>query len=249
MKQRSLSVKNKRPKSKHWLIVAAGGQGKRMGQSVNKIFLPLLNRPVISWTLSVLDQSPSIDHLVITIGREDKGQLEGVLKKEGFKKKVVLVEAGETRQDSTFKALQKICQLDSQDADLVGVHNAANPLVSLEEIEAVFQAAAECGGALLAMKAKDTVKVTDELDLVQETPLRQLVWYAQTPQVGRLDLMEKAFLEAQRLGFQGTDDTQLLERVGVPVKVVSCSTENFKITFPQDLFLAEEIMKKRLSQK
>lgn len=231
--------------NQNWVIVAAGGRGERMERKINKIFLPLLRRPVICWALKTLEESPQIEKIIITVDESDLGKLKNLLKKYQFKKIVGFIRAGENRQNSTLKALEWMGENKARENDLVGVHNAVNPLVTEKEIENVFQAAQKFGGALLACPARDTVKISSAANFVRQTPVRKSVWYAQTPQVGRFKDMLRAFLKAEKDNFQGTDDTQLLERIGVKVKIVPCSPENFKITYPWDLILAKTILKRR----
>lgn len=227
----------------NWVIVAAGGDGKRIKAGTNKAFLSILGKPLVFYTLKTLEEMESVGKVIIAIRSIDKGEWQRLIAQFGFKKIVKLFPAAESRQDSTWKVL-KWLRAKVADKDLIAVHNAVNPLVKPEEIEAVFRAGRQFGAALLAMPARDTVKIANN-KTVKKTPLRQFVWYAQTPQVGRFDLMFQAFKKAQEEKFIGTDDSQLLERIGVRVKIVSCSVENFKITYPQDLFLAEKIVRER----
>src|SRR3989344_4706607 len=115
--------------------------------------------------------------------------------------------------------------------------------IKQEEIAGVFRAAKLFKTALLAQAARDTVKITNEKGLVYETPMRQYSWYAQTPQVANFENLYKAHRQAHEDKFVGTDDAQLLERIGVKPKIVLCSNRNFKITFPEDLILASEVLK------
>lgn len=229
----------------NWIIVTAGGKGTRMKQNINKIFLPLLGLPIIVHTLTTLENHPLIDKIVITIGEDDLPKLEQIIKKHKFTKIVQLIPVNQERQQNTHKALKWIQKNGSLDHHLIGIHNAVNPLVAADEITAVFVAAEKIGGALLAYPAKDTTKICDEENMVVQTPIRKLVWSAQTPQVGKLGKLLEAFEKAEKEGFLGTDDTQLLERIGVKIKVISCSKDNFKITFPEDLLAAEKILQER----
>lgn len=229
----------------NWMIVAAGGDNKRIkNNDTNKIFLSLLRKPVIFYTLKTLEEADFIDKIIITVRKKDKKKLGGLILKWQFKKVVGLIVARESRQSSTWKVLN-LWKGIILERDLVGVHNAVNPLVTKKEIEAVFAAAKKHGASLLAIPARDTVKIATKNNLVRETPIRKFVWYAQTPQVAKFSLLFKAFEKAEKESFLGTDDTQLLERVGVKVKIIPCSPENFKITYPQDLFLAEKILRRR----
>ncbi len=229
----------------NWIVVTAGGKGSRLEAGMNKVFVPLLGEPIVCRTLKFLDDCGIVERIVITIGETDLPQLKELLEEYKFKKVVGLILAKETRQDSTLEALKWIEGQGAKPDDLVGVHNAVNLFVTNQEIENVFAAAEEFGGALLAVPAKDTVKIANEAGFVSETPVRQMVWYAQTPQVGRLGAMLDAFRQAEKDNFNGTDDTQLLERAGIRVKIVPCSPDNFKITFPSDLIMAETILRRR----
>ena len=148
------------------------------------------------------------------------------------------------RQKNTWKAIQWLLNNTSQD-DVVGVHNAVNPLVSADEIETVYAQAKKHGSALLAIPAKDTVKVVDNNLFVNHTPNRERVFYAQTPQVARLSILNKAYKKAQKDNCWGTDDTSLIENAGEKVKLVHCSANNIKITYPIDLITAEQILIQR----
>lgn len=227
----------------NWAIIVAGGDGKRIKAGANKAFLPILGKPLAFYTLKTLEKMNLIERMIISIRSTDKEKWQNLINRFGFKKIVKLSFAAESRQASTWKVLQWL-KGKAKEKDLIAVHNAVNPLVKPEEIKAVLAAARQFGAALLAMPARDTVKIAND-KTVQKTPLRQFVWYAQTPQVGRFDFIFKAFEKAQKDKFLGTDDSQLLERIGVKVKIVPCSAENFKITYPQDLFLAEKILKER----
>lgn len=229
----------------NWVIVCAGGKGTRMKADVNKIFLPLLGQPIIISTLKTLENHPEIDKIVITIGESDLRELENLLKKHNFSKIVKLIPTNSERQQNTFKALNWIKENKGLDDHLVGVHNAVNPMVTIKEISAVLEAAKKHGGALLAHPVKDTTKICDEDNFVTHTPLRKFVWAAQTPQFSTLGKFLKAFEKAEKEEFLGTDDTQLLEKIGVKIKMVPCSKDNFKLTFPEDLIIAEKILKER----
>lgn len=227
------------------VIVAAGGNGKRMQAKENKIFLSLLDQPIIYHTLTILEKIGCIDKVYISARPEDTSRLKEIIKKGNFKKVAGLIESNGSRQKSTWKVLKTLKTNGLRNTDFVGVHNAVNPLVNTEEIEAVFLEAQKYGAALLMVPARDTVKIVDSENFVKITPLRKDVWNAQTPQVGRFDWLFEAHQKADLENFEGTDDAMLMERLGKKVKVVSCSPENFKITFPFDLSLASEILKRR----
>lgn len=229
----------------NWIIVVAGGKGERMDLGFNKIFAKLGKLPVIYWTLKAFEGSNVIDKIIISASSDDMGRVRSLVKKYRFKKVLDVVVATASRQDSTLTVL-KVFKSMIKKGDLVGVHNGVNPFVSDREIKEVFKSAKKYGAAILAQKARDTVKISSADGLVVDTPVRQYSWYAQTPQVATFENLYKAHIKAKREGFIGTDDAQLLERIGVAPKIVATSNLNFKITFREDLIMARYILKKFL---
>jgi len=231
------------------VIVVAGGNGQRMKAKENKIFLKILGKPILSYTLATLERVKIIDKVLIVGRKEDIKRINQIVKKGRFKKVKGIFPARESRQKSTWEVLKELTKNGIKETDLIGVHNAVNPLVKDQEIIDVFTEAKKYGAALLAVAARDTVKIIDKDEFVKETPLRKFVFNAQTPQVGRFDWLYEAHQKAEKENFEGTDDTMLMERIGKKVKVVFCSPENFKITFPFDLSLASAILKRRKNER
>lgn len=224
------------------VIIVAGGKGERAKLGFNKVFAKLGKYPLIYWTLLAFEKNKDIDSLIISIGEQDLGTIKAIVKKYGFRKVKEFVPASNSRQESTLKILESFKGRIEED-DLVGVHNGVNPFVSQEEISGVFKAARAFKAALLAQKARDTVKVSDQNGFVETTPMRADSWYAQTPQVATFGSLLKAHIQAQKDDFVGTDDAQLLEKIGIRPKIVECTNKNFKITFKEDLVSAKHILK------
>lgn len=224
------------------LIIVAGGSGKRMNLGFNKIFAKLGGFPIIYWTILAFERSKSVQSIIISASENDIAKIRKLVLRHGFGKVKEIVVAGPTRQQSTFGIL-KAMKSKIKSGDLVGVHNAANPFVTADEIKKVFSAAKNHGAALLAQPARDTVKIADANAFVKRTPLRQFSWYAQTPQVATFGNLWKAFEAAEDKNFIGTDDAQLLERIGIKPKIIACTNLNVKITFREDLQLAKQILK------
>ena len=231
-----------RGRNMNWLIVVAGGKGERTNLKFNKIFARLKNYPLLYWTLRTFEKSKIIDQIIISAKEKDIKKIKSIIKKYKFKKIKDVIKSTHLRQDSTFTVLKSIRPKIKKN-DLVGVHNAVNPFVREDEIEKVYSAAKRHKAALLAFPARDTVKITNKNGLVNNTPLRQYCFYAQTPKVAPFKNLYKAHLEAHQKHFAGTDDAQLLERIGIKPKVIICSHQNIKITFPEDLLLARQILK------
>ena len=226
----------------NWLIVVAGGKGSRMSLGFNKVFAKIGDDPILYWTLRNFEKSKAIDRIIVSVSEEDVGKIQSIVKKYKFKKIKDIIKASFSRQDSTFGILKTFKSAMKKD-DLVGVHNAVNPFVFEREIREVYSTAKIHGAALLACPAKDTIKIADKNRFVDVTLLREFCWQAQTPQVASFKNLWRAFLKAEEENFAGTDDAQLLERVGIKPKIVPCSSKNIKVTYDEDLLMAREILK------
>lgn len=218
-------------------IIAAAGAGRRMKADKPKQFLSLEGVPILVWTLRKFDASPRIDHMVIASPHELVDAVRAMVAEAGLTKRVTAIEGGERRQDSVGIALD---QLDP-DTELVAVHDGVRPFVSLEDIARVVDAAAAGGAAVLAVPVTDTVKEVEK-DEVKSTLRRERLVLAQTPQVFRKEILTKAFEEARRDNYYGTDESSLVERLGHTVALVHGSERNIKITRPSDLTLARFLL-------
>ena len=149
-----------------------------------------------------------------------------------------VVAGGEERQDSVRVGLAAV----GADAEIVLVHDAVRPFLTTDMIRRVVEAAGRHGAAIVAIPMRDTVKRVGNGGLIQETVDRAPLWLAQTPQAARRAVLQDAHRKAQQDGFRGTDEAQLVERIGHPVAIVEGSTENIKITRPEDLLIGEAIL-------
>ncbi len=226
--------------SKVVAIIAAAGQGKRMGASGNKQYLILRDKPMLAHTLILFQQSKLIHKIILVVGPEEISYCEGELVDRYSLSKAVVIPGGKERQDSVYLGLQQV-----GDADLVVVHDGARPLLTEDNLEKVVFAAKEQGAAILAVRVKDTIKIVDDQGLVVSTPPRNRLWAVQTPQAFQRELLQQAYEQAQRIGFYGTDEASLVELLQVPIKVIEGSYENLKVTTREDLSVAEAIMQRR----
>jgi 2-C-methyl-D-erythritol 4-phosphate cytidylyltransferase/2-C-methyl-D-erythritol 2,4-cyclodiphosphate synthase len=218
-------------------IIPAAGSGKRMGRP--KQWLPLAGRPLLSWTLAAFENCPAIDDIVLVVPEADiERARREVVEPFGLSKVRCVVAGGEERQDSVLNGFRAL----PGRPDLVMVHDGARPLVSREVLERAIEATASHGATLCAVPARDTLKRVDEGGVVLATVDRDAIWQAQTPQTFRYELLEAAFERALREGVRATDEAGLVERLGHPVRVVLGSRENFKVTAPEDIALAERIL-------
>lgn len=226
----------------NWLVIVAGGSGNRMNLSINKIFIKIYRKPILYWTLLPFQNSPTINKIIISSKPEELKSIQKIVKKYQFTKVSGFSFAGPTRQDTVFNALNYIKKEISSN-DLVGIHNAANPFVSDQEINSVFINAKKYQAALLAKPSSDTIKISNNKNFVNQTPNREFCFCAQTPQVARFDLLFSSYQKIFDQQLTITDDSQVLELNGIKPKIIPCSPQNIKITYPQDIFLAKQILK------
>ncbi len=226
----------------NWLILVAGGSGSRMNLPINKIFIKIYRKPILYWTLLPFQKNPIIDKVIISSKPEELRSIRKIIKKYQFTKVSGFSFSGPTRQDTVFNALNYIKKEVSLN-DLVGIHNAANPFVSDQEINTVFRSAKKFNAALLAKPSSDTIKISNDKNFVSQTPNRELCFCAQTPQVARFDLLFSSYQKIFNQKLTITDDSQVLELNGIKPKIIPCSPQNIKITYPQDIFLAKQILK------
>jgi len=219
-------------------IIVAGGTASRMG-GADKILLPLLGEPVLVRTVKAFENCPAVDNIVLVLRKDIINQVQNLVSEQGFHKVTDLVEGGVTRAASV-KAGIAACGMDT---DLLLIHDGARPLVTEDIIESVKQAAELYGAAAPGVPLKDTVKIVDPSGKIIETPDRRSLVAIQTPQGFKMPLYVEAV--SNLTDMEITDDCQLLERIGRSVYTVDGSYENIKITTPDDVAIAEGILKKR----
>lgn len=215
--------------------------GKRMGAGSNKQYLMLDGMPILARTVQVFQQAECIDAIYLVSPEPEIPFCRSeVVDRYGFTKVRAIVSGGAERQNSVYNGL---CAIEGiQDDDLVLIHDGVRPFVSALMLEEAVAAAQQTGAAVVAVPVKDTVKVVRD-GVIMETPAREELWLAQTPQAFRYGLIRAAHEEAAAAGFLGTDDASLMERQGKPVRVVTGDYRNIKITTPEDMILAEAFLK------
>jgi 2-C-methyl-D-erythritol 4-phosphate cytidylyltransferase len=220
-------------------IIPAAGMGKRMGASINKQYLLLADKPILAHTLEFFQQAEFIDEIYPVVPQEEIDYCRSnVVEKYGIAKVRQIVAGGAERQNSVLNALRAI---KAEADDIILIHDGVRPFVPLAAVRRSMELAGEYDGALVAVPVKDTVKVVKETFAV-ETPPRETLWLAQTPQTFRYKVIRTAHELAEAEGFCGTDDSSLLERHGKNVHIVIGDYRNIKITTPEDLVLAEAIL-------
>jgi 2-C-methyl-D-erythritol 4-phosphate cytidylyltransferase len=223
-------------------LIPAAGMGKRMGAGVNKQYLLLGGMPIVAHTIRLFDTAPCVDDIwIISPEAEIPYCREEVVERFGFAKVRAIVPGGKERQHSVLNGLRAL-EGSIADDDVVLIHDGVRPFVPLPVVEAAVATAVAHDGALVAVQAKDTVKVAVD-GVVIDTPPRETLWLAQTPQAFRYGIIRAAHEQAEADGYLGTDDASLLERLGKRVQIVPGDYRNIKITTPEDLVLAEAFLK------
>lgn len=225
------------------VIFPAAGQGKRMQAGLNKVFLEIAGKPILVHTLLKFSKVPEIGELIVVVGSDEVAVIEQMLKDVAGLKPYKVVAGGSERQYSVWNGLQ--CA--SKAADVVLVHDAARPLVSINTIENVITAARRYGGAIAAVPEKNTIKEVVD-GIVASTPDRSSLWAVQTPQGFWRNILFEANEKAMQDNFLGTDDASLVERLGKKVHIVMSDYRNIKLTTPEDLIMAEAFIKENMEK-
>ena len=223
-------------------LIPAAGMGRRMGKAVAKQFLFLGDRPMLAHTLLAFQRAAEVDEIIPILSEEDmENCLRDIIEPFHITKVKTLVVGGKERQDSVFNGLEKV----GKDTAVVIVHDGVRPFVTLELIREVVEAARKGDCVAVGVPLKDTVKEVDAKGVVRHTLERSRLWAIQTPQAFPAKVLKRAYEESYKHQVYGTDDAMLVERAGTKVRVIMGSYENIKITTPEDLILAEEILKRR----
>ncbi|NKQ56518.1 2-C-methyl-D-erythritol 4-phosphate cytidylyltransferase [Amycolatopsis sp. K13G38] len=223
-------------------VVLASGAGTRVGASLNKVYLPLAGRRIVSWSIGSFARVPAIGAIVLVVRPQDDELVKAVLEHEVDGAAVEVVHGGRTRQESELRALRHLAtRIDENVIDAVLIHDAARPLVTPALINAVLASAREHGGAMPGLAADD-IHAAGEGDLLAGRPDGTVV-RAQTPQGFRARPLLEAYEQAAREGFEGTDTASVMERFSsLPVRWVPGEERNFKVTYPHDLVVAEQVL-------
>ncbi|HLX61954.1 MAG TPA: 2-C-methyl-D-erythritol 4-phosphate cytidylyltransferase [Planctomycetota bacterium] len=232
-------------------VVCAAGASSRMGGKVRKPYLSLRGKPILAWSLEAIAHVVQVRQLILVTRPEDRAMALECATKAKLPRRVRIdtADGGARRQDSVFNGLKET----SPSAELVLIHDAARPFPERSALVQVCQRAAEVGGAILACRVRDTIKKEagaragrmPAVQIIETTVPRAGLWQAQTPQVFRRELILECFenLAASAPDKEMTDDAAILEYFGKPVALVESSSMNFKVTQPEDLAIAEALLK------
>lgn len=222
------------------VVVAAAGQGKRMGLGFNKVFAETEGLPIIVQNLKNLSKVNNLGEVYIVVGLGEEKVMQDVLYQYALEYfpnvSWQLVIGGKERQDSVANALAKV----TDEKGWVAVHDGARPYATADIFARVWAAARETGAAIAAVPCKDTIKMVDTKEQVIDTPSRAKLRAVQTPQIFSLELLRKAYARLEQNPEAVTDDASLVERLGTKVQVVLGDYNNIKITTQGDLPVKKE---------
>ena len=220
-------------------IIVAAGSSQRM-DGMDKIFSPLLGRPLISYSLEAFISSPDITDIVLVLSRQNAKKGEALIKTKGWSNTITIRVGGDRRQDSVRLGLEGLLN-----TDWTTVHDGARPCVNTHTISQGLSEARKTGAAVAALPVSNTIKTVDTNMFVKKTLPRNQLWTIQTPQVFRTEILYQAHC---RIGREVTDDAEMVEQAGYPVSVFLGSHENIKVTTSADLLIAETLLRARKNQ-
>ena len=215
-------------------IILGAGNGTRMKSKKSKLLLEIGSKTVIERSVEAFLSVSDIDEIIVVARAQDIDIYSELLTDE----RISFVIGGATRQQSVKNAVETV-----DDAHLIVIHDGARPLIKCEDIEKTIRAAEEFSAAAVGVFVKDTIKIVDKQGFVESTPDRSTLFAVQTPQIFDFELYKNAMKKADEQGLDFTDDCQLVELCGGKVKMVEGSYSNIKITTPDDIALAENLLK------
>lgn len=235
-------------------VILAAGSGSRMKSTTAKQFMELGGKPVICYTLEAVEASDIIDDCILVTGAEDLAWVrEEIVKGYHFHKVDAVIAGGSERYLSVAAAMRFIASADMTVLNRDGyvfVHDGARPFLTEKILWDIYEAVLRYGACVSAVRCKDTVKIADEKGFVRETPDRNFVWNMHTPQAFEVGLITEAYAalekNAEQLKQKGvhiTDDAMVVEYFTKhKVKLIEGSYENIKLTTPEDMAVAEQLV-------
>jgi len=224
-------------------IIPAAGIGGRMSSDQAKQFIDLCGKPILAVTLNHFQKCSLVDKIVVVVSEDDVDYCNREIVDRYQQSKVCMVVAGgKRRQDSVRKGLESVGDL----CKWVLIHDGVRPLVTAELIEKVIKAAKKFRAVITGLPVKETVKELDDQGMVLQSVHRSHLWLIQTPQIFQFEDINLAHQKAIQDGWEeATDDAFLIEKMGIPVKIIEGEENNIKITTPRDLDIARFLMSKR----
>lgn len=217
-------------------VITAAGSSRRMG-GMDKIFVNIAGKPLLAHTVAVFQNCTAVDEIVIVLSESNLEHGWKMVEERGFSKVVAVCRGGDRRQDSVYEGLKRL-----GDCYWVAIHDGARPCLEPGLIEEGLREARQSGAAIAAVPVKETIKMVEQEGVIQDTPKRETLRAAQTPQIFRSDIIMEAYHRAEG---EATDDAALVEALGYKVKTYMGSYDNIKVTTSEELALAEVLLRNR----
>jgi 2-C-methyl-D-erythritol 4-phosphate cytidylyltransferase len=244
MTNAQVAENNLEKNAKIWALIPCGGSGSRAQSDIPKQYRVIAGKPMVMHTLAAFEQVKSLAGGLVVIAKEDD-QLPELLKVSKNTIFSIAPQAGNTRAKTVFTGLKALLSHGAVATDWILVHDAARCLITPEQINALIDACQDdVVGGLLALPLPDTLK-SEQSGRVHATLARNDKWLAQTPQMFRIGQLIAAMQTATAEQFEITDESSAMERIGLRPKLVRGSTQNFKVTYPEDFALAEAVLQSR----
>lgn len=224
---------------KKYAIIVAGGTGSRMGNNLPKQFQLLAERPILMHTLAKFAHSANTPELIVVLNASMINYWYDECKRYAFTVKHHIVEGGETRFQSVQNGINYIAEMQPAADSLVAIHDAARPLISSELIDEAYTKTAVLGATVVALASTNSVRYGTEAS--NKAVDRSHVWIVQTPQTFQWPILSEAFTQEEQPFF--TDDASVVEQLDIPIHIVPGEPQNIKITYPEDLKIAEMLLK------
>lgn len=237
-------------------VLLAGGTGSRMKANMPKQFLDLCGVPVLHHSLDLFlrrlpahaEENGQSGPPFVVLVMDPKYQSEYQPIVDNFDGRLAFANPGVERQGSVENGLSKLVELADGSCKYVAVHDSARPLVTIQEISDVIKDAKEHGAAVLGVPCKATIKESEDGEVVLRTIPRSRLWEVHTPQVIKIDTLQRGFAKVEAEDLEVTDDVSIVEALGEPVKLTLGEYTNLKITTPEDMSVAESILDERKAQ-
>jgi len=226
-------------------IIVAAGKSIRLKDRVPKQFIEIQDKPILAYTMEKFEKCDLVDEILLVVPGDYLGYCSTeIVDRFGFRKVNKIVGGGEERQDSVYNGLLAI----PNNTSIVLVHDGVRPFISIYKIEESINLCKEYKAVILALPMKETIKRVED-NYVITTLNREKIWSVQTPQTFDYKLLLDAYKKAKEDRFVGTDDSSLIERIGVRVRVLEGEENNIKITTKEDLILAERLLESSKNER
>lgn len=224
------------------VIIVAAGNSTRINSDDAKPLIEVLDKPLIAYSLESFNVCDLINEIIIVSKEEDIVRFSNIVEEYDFDKVSKIVVGGNERQDSVYNGLKEL----DEKTNIVLVHDGARPLVSIDVIENAIIECVDKKAVVVGVKVVDTIKVVNEDGTIIDTPNRDNLWIAQTPQIFEYRLITNAYENALNDNFYGTDDSSLVERLGYNIKMVQGDYQNIKVTTDDDLRMIEGLVQNQI---